>query len=134
MSGLGSGLERIALDLHVHTPASHDWTGGQITPEEFVAHAQSTGLSGFAVTDHETGAWIDPLREAAKGTGFIVIPGVELNNLAGNAGIHLVVLFELDASSLDVERFLAAVGAVRGSGEKLERGTAHAGPLEVLES
>lgn len=76
---------------------------------------------------------MDKVKEAAKGTSLLVIPGVELNNLAGNEGIHLICLFELDVTSEDIDRFLTTIGVLRGAGERRERGTATKGPLEVLD-
>ena len=52
-----NGLGFRKLDLHVHTPASHDFYG-DITPEDIVAEAIRKGLHGIAVTDHNTGQWI----------------------------------------------------------------------------
>ena len=128
-----SGLERAALDLHVHTPASHDWQGGEVTPDQFVQACISAQLDGVAVTDHGSGDWIDAVKEAAKGTGLVVFPGVELNSLAGNEGIHLICLFDVHATSADIDRFLTTVGALRGVGDHLQRGSATKGPIEVLD-
>lgn len=128
-----AGLERAALDLHVHTPASEDWRDGPIAPGELIDQAVALGLKGIAVTDHATGAWVDELRNAAASTGLIVFPGVELNNMAGNDGIHLVALFDPQVTASDIDRFLTTVGALRGAGQGLRRGTATHGPLEVLD-
>jgi predicted metal-dependent phosphoesterase TrpH len=51
---LTPGLERVALDLHVHSPASHDWRNGADSPEDLVEHALVQGLDGIAITDHES--------------------------------------------------------------------------------
>lgn len=128
-----AGLERLALDLHVHTPASKDWTGGDVTPEQLVQRAIEAGLDGIAIADHETGEWVDRLKEAAQGTPLVIIPAVELNSLAGNEGIHLLCLFDLDVTSADIDRFLTTIGVLRGAGGRRERGTALKGPLEVLD-
>lgn len=127
------GLHRVAFDLHVHTPASHDWRGDAIAPSDLVEQALSVGLDGLAITDHATGGWIDDVKEAADGRGLVVFPGVELNNLAGNEGIHLVALFDTHFTSSDIDRFLTTIGAVTGAGANLERGSATRGPLEVLD-
>ena len=126
------GLERVALDLHVHTPASEDWTGGDITPEELVERSLASGLDGIAITDHETGEWIDRVKAAVEGCPLVVFPGVELNSLAGNEGIHLLCLFDLDVTSADIDRFLTTIGVLRGAGVRRERGSALKGPLKVL--
>jgi PHP family Zn ribbon phosphoesterase len=128
------GLERFKLDLHVHTRASHDWQGGQVDASAVVKEAIDKGLDAIAVTDHGTGQWIDNVCNAAKGTALKVFPGVELNNLAGNEGIHLVVLFPLETTSADVDRFLTKIGAVSGTGKNLTRSAPTAGPLDVLDA
>jgi ABC-type lipoprotein export system ATPase subunit len=129
---LRKGLERVALDLHVHTPASNDWRGGEITPDDLVARALEQGLDGIAITDHESGDWNDKVREAAKGRELAVIPGVEVSNLAGNEGIHLIVLFEVGTTTQDIDLFLGAIDCFTGVGEQRKRGTAKKGILEVL--
>lgn len=127
------GLRRVALDLHVHTPASHDWQGGEVSPEKVVQRAIDAGLSGIAVTDHQTGEWIDRVKAAAADTELVVFPGVEVNQLSGIKGIHLVVLFDVDASSQDIEGFLSAIGAVAGVGKERKKQTATVGILQVLD-
>lgn len=132
MPKVRGGLERVALDLHVHTPASHDWRGPKPSPAEFVQAIVSKGLHGIAVTDHATGGWIDALRVAAIAADIVIFPGVELNNLAGNEGIHIVAIFETDFTEIDVDRFLTTVGALSGAGKRVRRGSATAGPIQVL--
>jgi PHP family Zn ribbon phosphoesterase len=122
----------MALDLHVHTPASNDWRGPQITADQLVERAIALGLDGIAITDHASGAWVDTVKEAAIGTALAVFPGVEVNDIAGNEGIHLVVLFELDATAKDIDRFLGSVHAIRGTGAAVQRGSATVGPIEFL--
>lgn len=127
------GLQRFAFDLHVHTPASSDWRDGEVNASDIVDQALSIGLNGIALTDHATGGWVDEVKNAASGTELLIFPAVELNDLAGNEGIHLVVLFDVHVSSSDIDRFLTTIGAVRGAGQRLERGSATSGPLEVLD-
>ena len=130
---LRAGLERVVLDLHVHSPASRDWRDDDVSAEDVVQRALDQGLDGIAITDHESGQFIDQLRAAAEGTGLTIIPGVELNNLAGNEGIHLIALFDLDMTANDVDHFLSSIGALKGTGANVTRGTATVGILEVLE-
>jgi hypothetical protein len=51
-----------------------------------------------------------------------IIPGVELNNLAGNEGIHLIALFDLDMTANDVDHFLSSIGSLKGTGANVTRG------------
>src|SRR6266545_3233072 len=128
------GLRRVALDLHVHTPASEDWKGTSVDADRFVEAAVAAGLDGLAITDHQTGSAVDDIRKAASARGLVVFPGVELVNLAGSKGVHLIVLFDVDTTSADIERFLATVQVVRGTGARTTRGAALKGPLDVLEA
>lgn len=110
------------LDLHTHSPASHDWVGGEFDPGDFVRAALGAGLDGIAVTDHNTAAWIDPVSEAARGSGLIVFPGVEITLPGGQGGIHLLAIFDPGTSAAAVDDLLAAVGiaaAVRGTEEAI---------------
>jgi predicted metal-dependent phosphoesterase TrpH len=64
-------------DLHVHSTASD----GKLTPRELVKAAVEIGLTGFALTDHDT---VDGLNEAAayireNNIPLDFIPGIELN-------------------------------------------------------
>ena len=129
-----SGLRRVALDLHVHTPASFDWQGPDLSPHEFMEAVAATGLRGIAVTDHATGEWIDQLKGPARDAGVTIYPGMELNNIAGNDGIHIVALFDPEFTGGDADRFLTSVGALTGTGKRLRRGSATVGPIEVLDS
>jgi ABC-type dipeptide/oligopeptide/nickel transport system ATPase component len=101
------GLRWRKLDLHVHTPASADYTGVSITPQDFVQAALRKGVDAIAVTDHNTAAWIDQVKEAAAETPLAVFPGVEISATGGPAGIHIVALFDRDESSKTVESLLA---------------------------
>lgn len=127
------GLRRVAMDLHVHTPASHDWNDDACAPADLVQQALNVGLQGIAITDHQTGDWVDRVKEASKGTDLAVFPGVEVDTLAGSTGVHILALFDLGTSSQDIDRFLAAIGAVGGVGEDRRRTTATKGILEVLD-
>jgi len=53
-----AGLKFQKFDLHVHTPASHDFKDRKITPEQIFSQALKTGLKGIAITDHNTGQYI----------------------------------------------------------------------------
>ena len=73
-----------SLDLHVHTTAS---PCSNAKPQEVIDKAIAAGLSGVAITDHDTMENVSPAREYAP-AGFDVIPGVEVTTTAG----HLLAL------------------------------------------
>jgi DNA repair ATPase RecN len=112
------------LDLHLHTPASHDWAGGEISPEEFVQAALDQEVDGIAVTDHNTANWIDRIKEAAASTSLIVFPGVEITANGGTGGIHIIALFDPSTNESTVNDLLA----------KAEISTAERGKPESLSS
>ena len=82
-------------------------------------------LDGFAVTDHNTGAWIDQIKAVANSEGLVVFPGVEVTVLGGERNVHLLAIFDPSKGTADVHDFLAQVSITedkRGSTEALARG------------
>jgi hypothetical protein len=63
------------IDLHAHTI----YSDGADTPEMVVARAKAVGLSGIAITDHNTIAGIDRAKSAAKRIGLLLVPGKEVS-------------------------------------------------------
>ncbi len=84
------------VDLHVHSPASSDYCGDRdVSPYEFVSAFVGRGFGLIAITDHNTGAYIDEAIEARdqissrEGKNITVLPGVELSV---SPGIHLLAM------------------------------------------
>lgn len=104
-----AGLLWRKLDLHVHTPASLDFDDRQMSADELVSSAISKGLDAIAITDHNTGEWVDKVVEAAKGKLFI-FPGVEITASGGKeGGIHIIALFDVTATTKTIENLLGAL-------------------------
>src|ERR1035438_3315771 len=104
------GLQFKKLDLHLHTPASKCFGDHSVTPEAIVQAALKQGLHGIAVTDHNSGAWVDSIKKAAAGTPLIVFPGVELTCMGGKGGIHIIALFDAKCGTKDIESLLGNLG------------------------
>ena len=120
------------FDLHTHTPASEDYGKGSEqealkcrTPEEWLLDYMRAGIDCVAVTDHNSGAWIDDLRRALgeldskQPDGYRPIhlfPGVEISV---NGGVHLLAILGSDKTTSDVDSLLGAAGfsATKGSSE-----------------
>jgi PHP family Zn ribbon phosphoesterase len=99
------GLRFIKADLHIHTPASACFNG-DVTPEDIIQKALSEGLHAIAITDHNSGAWIDQVKDAANGK-ISVFPGVEITSQSGKTGaVHLIALFDVDKGSEDINSLL----------------------------
>ncbi|HEV51558.1 MAG TPA: PHP domain-containing protein, partial [Thermoprotei archaeon] len=66
------------FDLHVHTVFSEDSVN---EPQHIIAFAKRKGLSGFAVTDHNTTKGIAAFKDEKE---LIVVPGVEISTAVGH--------------------------------------------------
>jgi predicted metal-dependent phosphoesterase TrpH len=98
----------VLLDLHNHTQYSPD---SRVAPAELVAHARKSGLSGLAVTDHNSVGGIRE-AEAAAGRGFVVIPAIEVSTRSGHVlgyGVRQAVPRDLSVAET-VERIVALGG------------------------
>lgn len=66
------------VDLHTHSTASD----GTDAPADLPSLARAAGLEGFALTDHDTTAGLEPAAKAAKKLGITFVPGIELSVVA----------------------------------------------------
>ena len=101
------------VDLHVHSPASSDYRGdSSVSPYEFVLAFVERGFDLIAITDHNTGAYIDNAIDARnqiaseEGKNIKVLPGVELSV---SPGIHLLAIL-LDGGSGAISDLLSRLG------------------------
>ena len=110
-------------DFHTHTPASKDYGKGlnktalqERSPKEWLLDYMCAGVDCIAVTDHNTGAWIDLVKTALdelaseKPEGFrplSVFPGVEISV---NGGVHILAILGCDKTTSDIDALLGAVG------------------------
>ena len=123
MENIIHGAKWWKFDFYNHTPKSNDFGKGDtvhkaITPENWLLMYMKAGIDCVAITDHNSGAWIDTLKGALaamealepKPTGYrklYLFPGVEIS-ATGN--IHILALFDTSASTADV---LTLLGSVR---------------------
>jgi 3',5'-nucleoside bisphosphate phosphatase len=68
------------IDLHSHTLRSD----GLLTPSELVAQAAAAGIRLLSITDHDTLVGVRELRRTGVPAGLELLPGVELNAVAGD--------------------------------------------------
>ena len=124
------------FDFHAHTPASEDYGkgGDQETlkkhkPRDWLLDYMCAGIDCVAITDHNSGAWVDLIKdelarlESDRPEGFrpiYVFPGVEISV---NGGIHLLAIFDCDKKTSDIESLLAKVefDGKKGSGNGVTR-------------
>lgn len=68
----------VRFDLHVHT----NYSDGTDSAEEIIRHAEKIGLTGIAITDHDT---FGGLHEALEiETELIIVPGIEVSTCEGH--------------------------------------------------
>ena len=111
------------VDFHTHTPASEDYGKRRHepvtkapTPRKWLLDYMDAGIDCVAITDHNSGAWIDKLREALKQlkeekpAGYrplTLFPGVELSV---SGGVHILAIFDSSKTTSHVDSLLGAVG------------------------
>lgn len=103
------GLEFKKLDLQVHTPASECFVGEGVKPDAIVEEAIRKGLAGIAITDHNTGEWVDRVKAAAKGKPLVVFPGMDVLVPGGQSGIHVLAILDVDRTTKDVDQLSGAL-------------------------
>lgn len=101
------GLTFQKFDLHVHTPASHDFGDKSVKPEQIVDRALKAELRGIAITDHNAGDFIEKVKEAAKGKQLAVFPGVEITCSSGEGGIHIIAILDVNKGKKHIDAILA---------------------------
>ena len=104
------------FDFHTHTPASGDFQDDEVTPADWLLEFMRAGIDCVAVTDHNSGEWVDPLKsELAKleeqehpdFRPLHLFPGVEIT---ANGGTHVLALFDPTKTTSDIDQLLGAVG------------------------
>ncbi len=111
------------LDFHTHSPASEDYGKGpsqallrERSPRDWLLDFMRAEIDCVAVTDHNTGAWVDRLKEANAALReeqpedfrpLDLFPGVEINT---HGGIHMLAILDPSKGESDINRLLGAVG------------------------
>ena len=96
LSRARSACSYYRVDLHVHSPHSSDYSGdSNISTYDFISAFVAQGFELIAITDHNTGTYIDQAITASKelaskeGKNITVLPGVELYVAPG---VHLLAI------------------------------------------
>ncbi len=112
------GARWYKCDFHLHTPASLCFKDKTITPEQWINRVKELHLDCVAVTDHNTGEWIDKVKPIAQAEGIVLFPGVEIT--CDTSKIHLLIIFDKDKGTQDVNDFLIRCGINREDFAKAE--------------
>ncbi len=111
------------FDFHTHTPASADYGKGErqallreITPKDWLLGFMRADVDCVAVTDHNSGEWIDGLKEAltkleceqhSEFRPLHLFPGVEIT---ASGSIHILAILDTDKSSSEIDKLLGDAG------------------------
>jgi 3',5'-nucleoside bisphosphate phosphatase len=91
------------FDLHAHSVCSD----GHDQPEALVALAAESGLSGLALTDHDTGEGVSRALAEGEHRGIEIIPGTEFSAELAGRSVHVLgywVDFAHDALARELAR------------------------------
>ncbi|MDR1020765.1 MAG: AAA family ATPase [Synergistaceae bacterium] len=116
------------FDFHTHTPASSDYREMGVNEDDWLKAAMSAGLDCVAVTDHNSGEWIDrlkaknaELREQSQQPEWYralhIFPGVEITVGDSSSRVHLLAIFNADRNSQAITAVLGACGIKNGFGD-----------------
>ena len=110
------------FDFHTHTPASDDYGKGstqaslkRTAPKDWLLGFMRAGVDCVAVTDHNSGEWIDKLQVAlveleqqphSDFRPLHLFPGVEIT---ANGGTHILAVLDVSGTSADIATLLGAV-------------------------
>ena len=126
------------FDFHTHTPASSDtyWakTNAAFTEKDWLLGYMAAEVDCVAITDHNSGAWIDKLKntynqmkqqaddgEPPKGFRELTLfPGVEMSV---QGGFHLLAIFAPESTTSDIDTLLGRVdySGTKGSSDGVTR-------------
>lgn len=132
------------FDFHTHTPCSSDYGKHspdqanlrKLPPRDWLLAYMRAGIDCVAITDHNSGEWIDTLHEALEKLeidqpeGFrelTIFPGAEITS---NSDVHMLTIFEPDTSKTHVDELL---GAVRLQGQRGEGTAVEASSIDVAQ-
>ena len=105
------------FDFHTHTPASDDFGNPKMTPESWLKAFMDEGIDCVAITDHNSGGWIDDLKQVLKDLEsnppdwykpLYLFPGVEIG---ASDGVHILAIFGQDKDESHIDQLLGAVGS-----------------------
>ena len=98
----------MAFDLHTHSI----YSDGLSTPKELVRKAKEKGLTGVALTDHDTVQGLPAFLAAGQAEGLVAIPGVELSTKLDGVEFHILG-YQIDYTHLELGSRLKQVLASR---------------------
>ena len=103
------------FDFHTHTPKSFDFNDKTVTPESWLKAFMDKEIDCVAITDHNSGEWVDHLKQTLKELQenkpqwfrpIYLFPGVEIS---ANGNVHILAIFGCNKNKSDIDNLLDAV-------------------------
>ena len=112
------------FDFHTHTPASKDFAKKEdFEPEDWLKAFMDKEIDCVAITDHNSGGWIDKLKSSLEELkhkrpswyrDLYLFPGVEIS---AHGNVHILAIFGSDKSKDDINGFVDTVGYLGEKGD-----------------
>lgn len=96
MQATKAALRPLWADLHVHTVLS-PCAEVEMIPPLIIRRAEELGLGLIAITDHNSAENVEAVQRAAKGSGIVVLAGMEVQT---REEVHIVCLFDTAEQAL----------------------------------
>ncbi len=115
------------IDFHTHTPAStNDFP--DTTEDQWLEQAMRSNIDCVVVTDHNSGDWIDQLKQKNKELAeqsqkpewyreLTIFPGVEITVANSSDRVHLLAVFAPDCDGSKITAVLGSCGISSGFGD-----------------
>ena len=111
----GGGTMRITCDLHMHSALS-PCAMEDMTPNNMVNMALLEELTAIAITDHNSCENVGAIMRVARGSGLVIIPGMEVQT---REDVHMVTLFaDLDAAMAMQQQVYGTLPPFRASAKQ----------------
>ena len=103
------------FDFHTHTPASVDFSDRELEPEDWLKAFMEKEIDCVAITDHNSGEWIDRLTHTLKKLQenrppwfrpIYLFPGVEIS---ANGNVHVLAIFGCDKNKSHINELIGAI-------------------------
>ena len=110
-----AGAKWWKFDFHTHTRASDDVSDEKMTHESWLKAFMDEGIDCVAITDHNSGGWIDDLKQVLKDLEsnppewykpLYLFPGVEIS---AYDNVHILAIFGCDKGKSNIDSLLDAV-------------------------
>ena len=110
-----AGAKWWKFDFHTHTRASDDVNDEKMTHESWLRAFMDEGIDCVAITDHNSGGWIDDLKQVLKDIEsnppdwykpLYLFPGVEIG---ASDGVHILAIFGEEKDESYIDQLLGAV-------------------------